>query len=198
MYWGFGDWFFHPCHIILSVKPGNWKDSHLIPSTLCWRSGYSNAHILVFLWKRSCLPCLFINHRGHENFSHSMFYLIQAAFVIRPIEPSFSSSVFPSILLSENLSSSYFFSATCSFLVVSLLELKREMGNSPIPLKNCLWKVEVLIILYVCFVLLSMRLNFIVDIVTGLIFGHLIYQKIEPRGPKMQEKILSLYDKLVP
>lgn len=122
--------------------------------------------------------------------------MTQIIFKVRQVKPSFSSPVLPSFVLAPNLASCYFFSASCSFLVISMLELRRIYAESPHSIERNIWKCLILVIAYCSFILLSMRLNFIADVATGLVLGHLLYQKVLKRKDGLQQIALTLYDKV--
>ena len=43
----------------------------------------------------------------------------------------------------------------------------------------------------VVFMLFSMRLNFFIDVVTGLVFGHLVYSRVAERGEAINERVFA-------
>ena len=47
------------------------------------------------------------------------------------------------------------------------------------------------ILIYVVFLLLAMRLNFFMDIVTGLAFGYIVYTLINLKGEKIDNFVLN-------
>ncbi len=75
-----------------------------------------------------------------------------------------------------------------AFLLFNLLEL-REMK-----LYKLMW-VQTGILVYCALMLLTMRQNFFMDIMTALVFGHFVFIFVSERSRKIDNLILSWIDK---
>ncbi len=56
--------------------------------------------------------------------------------------------------------------------------------------KRLMW-IQVVILTYCCFMLLTMRQNFFMDIATALVFGHFVFVWISERSKSIDNVILS-------
>lgn len=87
------------------------------------------------------------------------------------MENAFKDRVFVSLLFGENFENTYFFSGIIAFLVMNLLEFW-NFGFKK------LFYIQIPIMIFVMFLLLAMRLNFFMDVVTALAFGYIVYSLI--------------------
>jgi hypothetical protein len=89
-------------------------------------------------------------------------------FQVKPIDDSFNEMLFPSLVFGDNFKNTYFFSGVTCFLLFNLLEL-RQMGY-----KKLMW-AQTFVLVYCSFLLLTMRQNFFIDVITALVFGHFVF-----------------------
>jgi len=59
-----------------------------------------------------------------------------------------------------------------------------------------MFRIQIGILIYVIFVLMSMRQNFFMDIATALIFTHYVYYFINDRIEAIDRFVFKVYDKI--
>ena len=59
-----------------------------------------------------------------------------------------------------------------------------------------MFRIQIGILIYVIFVLMSMRQNFFMDIATALIFTHYVYYFINDRIETIDRFVFKVYDKI--
>lgn len=74
-------------------------------------------------------------------------------------------------------------------LMFNLLEL-HSFGHS------ILFKLQLIVMAYSIFLLLSMRLNFFMDVTTGLVFGHYMFYFINDRISRIDQCIIAVTRKI--
>jgi hypothetical protein len=87
------------------------------------------------------------------------------------MEYAFKERVFVSLIFGENFENTYFFSGIVAFLVMNLLEFLNYGYKK-------LFYIQIPIMIFVMFLLLAMRLNFFMDVITALAFGYIVYSLI--------------------
>jgi Ca2+/Na+ antiporter len=98
--------------------------------------------------------------------------------------------VVPSIVFGSNFVNTYFFSGVCCLLMTHLLELYEQK-------KTILFRIQLVVMVYVVFVLLSARQNFFMDICTALVFTHYVFYFINNRIIAIDRLIFKIYDTIV-
>ena len=63
--------------------------------------------------------------------------------------------------------------------------------------KLIMFKLQLFVMFYVIFVLLSARQNFFMDICTALVFTHLVFYFINHRITEIDRLTFKIYDKIV-
>jgi hypothetical protein len=58
-------------------------------------------------------------------------------------------------------------------------------------------KIEIAVIIYCFFMLLTMRQNFFMDVITALVFGHIVFTFIDDRVEYIDKKLMSLLNRNV-
>ena len=115
--------------------------------------------------------------------------LLNALFQTKIIDNSFTKQAFPSIIFGSNFVNTYFFSGVSCVLLLHLLEFYE------LKLKK-FFIGQIIVIIYVTFVLFSMRQNFFMDITTAFVFTHYIYYFINDRIKSIDGFIFKIYDKI--
>lgn len=84
------------------------------------------------------------------------------------MDNAFKDRLFVSLLFGENFENTYFFSGITAFLTINLLEFWYNGYKK-------LFLIQVIILIFVQFLLLAMRLNFFMDVITAMAFGYIVY-----------------------
>lgn len=59
-----------------------------------------------------------------------------------------------------------------------------------------LFAAQIVVIVYIVFILLTMRLNFFMDVATAFVFAHYVFYFINERIDKIDSFIFMIYDKI--
>ncbi len=111
-------------------------------------------------------------------------------FQTKVIDHSFNKQAFPSIVFGSNFINTYFFSGVTCLLMLNLLEFYQKGFKK-------LFVSQIVVIVYVLFVLMSCRQNFFMDVSTALVFTHYVFYFINDRISLIDGFIFKLYDKIV-
>ena len=96
-------------------------------------------------------------------------------FQTKTIDNSFTKQAFPSIVFGTNFVNTYFFSGVVCLLMANLLELWVR-GHKR-------WAIgQIVVLVYVIWVLMSARQNFFMDIATGAVFTHYVFFFVHERS----------------
>lgn len=110
-------------------------------------------------------------------------------FQTKLIDYSFNKRPFPSFVFGSNFEHTYFFSGVICLMMTILLEFY-ELGH------RRLFYLQLALMTFVTFVLLSARQNFFMDIATGLVFTHYVFYFISDRIDIIDRAFFALYDKM--